>query len=443
MEEVSASCTLVGNVLSHTTVDLFVLVFLVWLFGQTWNSIDEACANVTCPVLKARCDWIEEHQESFTGYLAVKIRPMTDGQLQNAVLPVRRSTPQRTNWVDPFFSSAGYFYCYGNGTCQHPTFKPDLNVLSLENDDALLSQMTVAMPFIDSALHEARKKGEFSKLPATSEIARPVHSRPMLGEGGEERNDVDENESDEESSQVTRGGEHRCRRCLRKGVKWVMKRAGKSVGDAQNTYSPFLRCAVVLISFVLFVSHCVLTIQGFEACLQEHGLPEIQEVLRMGQRPQGVRSSQLHVRTGSVLARIQLQHYSHLSHLGFLLWIPFSSHFFQGMLYAKIQPYKAAGGYCAGRGACGHDGSDEQSQPQNVPQPVPQPQQQQLYPNPPALEVATPSRVEELVSRVPVSVPAWAKQAGKWVDQRVKPDSDKHARKDARKAFHHPNKKQH
>ncbi len=51
------------------------------ILDSALKAVSDACANVSCPVLKQRCDWISAHQEEFSGVLAVELRPITDGYM--------------------------------------------------------------------------------------------------------------------------------------------------------------------------------------------------------------------------------------------------------------------------------------------------------------------------------------------------------------------------
>ena len=53
------------------------------MLSETLGLIEAACAKATCPIIQARCKWIEDNKEEFTGYLVAKIRPMHDGQQHN------------------------------------------------------------------------------------------------------------------------------------------------------------------------------------------------------------------------------------------------------------------------------------------------------------------------------------------------------------------------
>ena len=44
------------------------------------DSVDKACQNVTCPIIKQRCEWIGKNKEEFTGFVVARTHPVLDGQ---------------------------------------------------------------------------------------------------------------------------------------------------------------------------------------------------------------------------------------------------------------------------------------------------------------------------------------------------------------------------
>jgi hypothetical protein len=197
----------------------------------------------------------------------------------------------------------------GNGSCEHPSPSSDLDLFDSDSPDLLLSQMNLAEPFLDRILAESQEEGHdhsqddqaTNSLPATSEIARPVHQygellgehdgdrvrnfnraarRPLDYAGDDEEEDDDEEVAQEDSADPKKAAQCRCGRCMVRAVKWVMHHAMKGLD--------------------FFCNHT--------KC------PRAQKFCQWAE-----------------------------SHRGFV----------KGMMYAKIEPYKAAGGWCAGRGKCG------------------------------------------------------------------------------------------
>jgi len=214
------------------------------IIDSTLESIADKCANVSCPVLKQRCQWIEDHQAEFTGYLAVELRPFTDGMM----------------------------YCYGNASCDHPGVpKTDISSALLLLDSSsqpklLLSQVAAAAPLLEQVMRVRVERNqtaddENDKSSRISELARRIEK--------------EEHQRD-------------CHSCLRHGVKWVLKRSIKHVkAVCKSTTCPYLK--------------------HFCSWAKEH-----KEVVK-------------------------------------------------GMVYAHVQPWKAASGYCAGTGSCHCGGDAKQS----------------------------------------------------------------------------------
>jgi len=71
------------------------------IIDSALKAVAEKCANVSCPVLQQRCDWIEDHQAEFTGVLAVELRPITDGfMVMHHTACVQRQKELTRRWQD-------------------------------------------------------------------------------------------------------------------------------------------------------------------------------------------------------------------------------------------------------------------------------------------------------------------------------------------------------
>lgn len=213
------------------------------VLGETLQLIDDACSKATCPVIKARCKWIEDNKEEFIGYLVVKIRPMHDG----------------------------FIYCMGKGTCAHPN-STSANSLSssfeVSSSSLLLPQLSA------SALFVARGLAEVFPVPASTTTDEPADTDAASSlDGSFYPLDLPASDS------LVLTSRSRCHRCLHHSVRWVMKRSVRHLKHVcKHTSCPRMK--------------------KFCAWAKEH------------------------------------------------------KKFVRGAIYAHVQPYKYAIGYCFGRGDC-------------------------------------------------------------------------------------------
>jgi hypothetical protein len=47
------------------------------ILSEAIQAVTDACQDVTCPVIKQRCDWMLAHPGEMKGYLAVRLRPFS------------------------------------------------------------------------------------------------------------------------------------------------------------------------------------------------------------------------------------------------------------------------------------------------------------------------------------------------------------------------------
>lgn len=255
------------------------------VLSAAWKFVEEKCeAGQSCPFIKKRCDWIQEHEDEFTGYLVVTLKPMHDG----------------------------YVYCMGNGTCEHPSMTPDVDVFGLTGDDALVSQLTAALPFLEKALAPPQKQQEAAPHSEIEHqevphfvpgLTEPDSKQPLLGEGGENlpptvrllgeggemhlfsnrhaRRPLGHHDKGDEGSAQQKNDDDRseCGECLKDSVKWVLKHSEKALA---------------------------------KAC-EKTECPRFQK---------------------------------------FCKWAEEHKDFVRGMIYGKVEPWKMAMGYCAGNGKC-------------------------------------------------------------------------------------------
>lgn len=195
------------------------------------DQVKQACMDPKCPVIKARCEWIGEHPDEFTGYVVYKLRPMADG----------------------------YFFCFGAGQCSHPPASTEgsesqswhVDFTSNSTSD-LVAQLSRSAGMVDRA------------LAPSNETAPSSEPRPTWTEARVER---------------LGSNDEQCHECLGKGVRWTMKRAVHAlIKKCEETSCPY------------FKAWCD--------------------------------------------------------------WAAQHKEFVRGEIYAKVQPYKYAIGWCAGKGEC-------------------------------------------------------------------------------------------
>jgi hypothetical protein len=166
-------CDCVGRVAEH-------------IIESILDAVEEACANVSCPIIKARCEWIEAHTDEFVGFVTQRVRPHTDG----------------------------FMYCMGTGECKHP------NVTGI--DEGLFVR--------PASSHRFQQLGAANLFLERMEIRKKLENNPsQLGQGGEPYfldpavelpSDMDMIGSDEF---VGADNRQKCKKCIVGSTKWVMK----------------------------------------------------------------------------------------------------------------------------------------------------------------------------------------------------------------------------
>jgi hypothetical protein len=163
------------------------------------------CKNTSCPIIKKRCDWIRNNQEEWTGYLVYQVRPASDG----------------------------YSYCMGSGMCKHPGVNFTTN-FDATDPFQLVEQLSTSADYIARDL----------QLDDSAEEPDDDDEPEMFG-----RDDGDNQHEfqglrwtgDDEVGDPP-GSKARCIKCLRKGVKWVLKRHLKHLEkECKDTKCPKIK----------------------------------------------------------------------------------------------------------------------------------------------------------------------------------------------------------
>jgi hypothetical protein len=166
------------------------------------SNVDTFCGNVSCPVLKKRCDWIEGHKEEFTGYIIGHARSHT----------------------------LGYMYCYGKGECQHPNMSMIDDEIFKKHDYAYaIHQAAVAAKYIE----------KISPKVLDLKVLDAENPNPNLF--GSDSIDLDVASSPGPTFEFV-GRDSKCHQCLRHSVHWVMRRSLKHLKHfCENTKCPRMK----------------------------------------------------------------------------------------------------------------------------------------------------------------------------------------------------------
>jgi len=199
------------------------------LLNESLNAVAAACANVTCPFFKEKCAWLEKHPGELSGYLAVTVRPFTDG----------------------------YMYCMGNASCEHPS--SDLQSLTdallaadtTAQPELLLPQLAAAARFIPQALRRkpdpqpptdsAASAVAESAVRLLTEDARVGYkqlstlARRIGAEEHDEETSAEQRDEEASPADAAAPSSHKkskCSKCLRHSIKWQLRVATKALKAA-------------------------------------------------------------------------------------------------------------------------------------------------------------------------------------------------------------------